>query len=174
MKLYANQNAASSSIPIPSSGGITISNATLSVGAVLAATPGNEGSAAKIGNPIGTQNVLMTGTNAVLFTAGAAGSQTPTINTSVGNLTVPSGSTATIVGPVRGTFTQTLLGSGTELKVNTVARMAVGGDWSGFTGTINFSALNGGNPIPFNGTSTAGLPNANVVMGPGITNKQRR
>ncbi len=165
--LYANQNAAAVIInPNTFSGGITISNATLSVGAVVSTTASAVGSDTLGGSPPGTQNILMVGTNAALFVAGASGSTTPTINTTVGNLTVPTGSTATITGPNRGTFTATLLGGGTlNFKVNTVQRLIAGGDWSGFTGTINFYSVNGGNPITFNAT-TLGLPNASVFFQP--------
>jgi autotransporter-associated beta strand protein len=165
--LFANQNAAAVIInPNTFSGGITVSNATLQVGSVASTTASIVGSDTLGGNPPGTQNILMVGTNAALFLAGAAGSQTPTINTTVGNLTIPTGSTATITSPNRGTFTSTLLGAGTlNFKVNIVQRLVMGGDWSGFTGTINFYAVNNGNTITFN-ASTLGLPNASVFMQP--------
>ena len=162
----------SSPLPFPNTfnGGITISNATLALGAVVSTTPGNEGTYAAGGNPLGTQNILITGTNANFYAADSGGSTTPTVNTTVGTITVTAGTTAWIYGPQRGTLAATALtGGGTVIYQPNYVRNQCNLPGSTFTGTIIFEQIqntSGGN-LSLN--SAQGFPNAAVILG--ITNR---
>jgi fibronectin-binding autotransporter adhesin len=166
--------ATSSPLPFPNtfSGGVTISNATLFLGAVVSTTPTAEGTAA-IGN-LGTQNILMTGTNASFYTADWAGSSGPTIQTTVGTITVPTGTTAFISGAQRGQLLATALTGGGNViyQPNYVRNRLNFGNASGFTGTLTLSVQqpqsNTGGNLGYDGA--AGFPNTLVILG--ITNLQ--
>jgi autotransporter-associated beta strand protein len=153
------------------SGGITVSNATLSLGVNNgSATPGGVGTAAAGGNPNGTQTIVMTGTNDLLYAAAAGGSTTPTLQTTVGTLNVTTNTTAFIYGAQRGQFNSaTLTGSGNIIyQPNYVRDRLTFGNASAFTGTITFEQHQNtsGGGIGYDGP--LGFPNAPVIFG--ITN----
>jgi autotransporter-associated beta strand protein len=146
------------------SGGVIISNATLSLGISIGnATIGNNAGGNSGSWNGGTGPYLMTGTNAVLNTWGSGGNGGPTLITTLSTLTVPAGQSATVVGPLRGTFTCTLLGAGrlTYLVPN-LQRDIIAGDWSAFTGVVIFGAVTAGQVISY--TDNNGLPNAGVYF----------
>jgi hypothetical protein len=68
--------------------------------------------------------------------------------------------------PQRGTFSCTLQGGGTLIVEPNYVRGEVGGDWSGFTGTIVFEsvALTGSGGSGFSIVSPLGYPNATLFM----------
>ncbi len=162
LTLNATTNTSSTGVtPNTFSGGTTISNAQVTFGINMNnASPSTEGTLAA-----GVGGVTLLGTNASLFACGSTGSQNPTIATSIGTLTVPTNQTGYVYTPQRGNFSCNLTGGGTLIvKVPVLQRSTAGGNWSAFTGTIIYSAVNGGQPLPFINTSTAGLPLASVVM----------
>ena len=122
-------------------GGITVSNATLALGAIVSTTPSGEGTAA-IGNAA-NQNLTLTGTNDFFFPADTGGSTTPTINTVLGTLNVTAGTTAWIYGSQRGQLgVTTLTGSGSIIyQPNYVRDRLTFGNASGFTGNMTFELL---------------------------------
>jgi autotransporter-associated beta strand protein len=155
------------------SGGVTVSNATLSLGGANGAIatssgPTAEGTDAIGGN--GNQNITFTGTNDVFYMAGFSGSSTPTIANTVGNITVTTNATVWMYGPQRGNLTAASLSGGGNIIYQTeYVRGEVGfGNATNYYGTITFCQIHdstGGNLGYF---STGGFPNANVVLG--ITN----
>ncbi len=154
--------------PFPNtfSGGIIVSNAGLGVGA---ATSGNSGVNSAGGSPVGTQNIVFTGTNDVFYSAGSGGSTTPTVQTTVGTVSVSNSATLWILGPQRGqvNFT-TLLGGGTVVYQGVYVRDHFSfGVTTNFTGTIIFAGNANGTGGMADDSGT-GFPNANVVFG--ITN----
>jgi len=95
LTLSSGYNAASVLSANTFSGGITVSNAELSLGingGAATVSPGSVGTAAA-----GLGPITMVGTNAIMFAAGAGGSTTPTLVTTVGPITVPTGSTNRIL-----------------------------------------------------------------------------
>jgi autotransporter-associated beta strand protein len=171
LTLFTQPNAAGA-LPFPNSfsGGITVSNGTLAVGAVASSTPTAEGTDA-LGNPSGTQNILMTGSTNDYFYAGAySGSTTPTIQTTVGTLTVTTNTTAWFYGPQRGELAvTTLTGSGNIVyQPNYVRNRFTFGNASGFTGVATMMDIvnTGDGAMGYDGA--LGLPNAALVFG--ITN----
>lgn len=164
-----------SAFPYPNlfSGGITISNASVTFGTVASATPTAVGTeSAGIGSVslwggLGTftNNTTRFPTNAMIYAAGNGGSTTPTINTAIGVLNVPSGQYGTLFLPARGEFDATLQGSGTLIVQPQYVRGKVGGDWSGFTGTIVFESVSGtSGDGGFTITSPLGYPQATLYM----------
>jgi autotransporter-associated beta strand protein len=173
LTLVASVNNANA-FPYPNTfgGGVTISNATLALGSGQGSTTvaTASGTDALGGNPLGSQTVLMTGTNAVFFASGSGGSTSPTYNTALGTITVTTNTTAWIYGPQRGQLAATALtGSGNIIyQPNYVRNRVTFGNASGFTGTITieqYQNTSGGN-IGYD--NPLGLPNANVIFG--ITN----
>jgi autotransporter-associated beta strand protein len=155
------------------SGGVTVSNATLSLGGANGAIASGSGPTAEGTDAIGgngNQSVIFTGTNDVLYMAGFGGSSTPTIATTVGSITVTTNTTVWMYGPQRGSLTAaTLNGGGNIIYQPNYVRSEVGfGVTTNFFGTITFCQIHdssGGNLGYF---STQGFPNANVILG--ITN----
>lgn len=152
-------------------GGITISNATLALGTDSSSSPGALGTDSIGGNPLGSQNVMMTGTNAILAVAasdypGTGTTTSPTLQTTVGTLTVTTNTTAWIYGATRGQFNSaTLTGSGNLIyQPNYVRNRVTFGNASAFTGTITFAQhINtSGGGIGYDGP--LGLPNAAVIL----------
>jgi autotransporter-associated beta strand protein len=149
--------------------GITISNATLIVTAGnVNTTDGNAGTQAIGGNPAGTQNITMTGTNANLWSGGSQGSNGSTEATAAGNLTVGSNTWAYIYGPQRGLTSYATLNGPTNATIVYQTDYVRGevnfGVTTNFFGTIIFGQwrdTSGGNL----GLQGNGLPNANVVLG---------
>ena len=128
------------------SGGITVSNASLTPGANATATA-NEGLASAgfgtitLEGGLGTitNNSIRMPTNAILYAAGASGSSSPTYSTTLfAPVIVPAGQFGTLFLPQRGTFSCTLQGAGTLIVCPNYVRGEQGGDWSQFTGTIIF------------------------------------
>jgi len=146
------------------SGGLLVSNATVLFGNNIGgATPGNEGTASACLGP-----VTLMGTNAVLFPCGSLGNQTATLPTALSTINVPTGSSATINGPQRGTFSGTMVGGGTLTYITEYVRGRLNVNFSGFTGSL----IIGVNPTPPSGgaggnlgfDSTLGFPNAAVSL----------
>ncbi len=147
------------------SGGVTISNATLTLGVDIGSATVQTGLGVST-SAAGTGPYVLVGTNATLQSGNGLGNGSAGVNLVLGSLTVPAGNTANIIPPKRGLFNPTtLLGGGTiNYRVPALQRTTVGGNLTGFTGTVIFSSVGVGEPITFTATSIGGLPNANVVM----------
>jgi fibronectin-binding autotransporter adhesin len=142
------------------SGGLTVSNATVIFGTDSGSgTFANMDSYAAGGNPVGTQNVTLQGTNGTVRSSSNGGSNDGSSPT-LGIVNVATNQTGWIYGTARSTFTCTLQGGGTlnYFGNSTVNRGNIGGDWSAFTGTLALNGL----AIGFN--NTLGLPLAAVVV----------
>jgi fibronectin-binding autotransporter adhesin len=158
------------------SGGITISNAVVELCIPTpgggATPPGNWGGAAAGlgtitllgGHGLVTNSAIRMPTNGMLFAADNWGSSTPTVASQIGVVNVPAGETGTIFGPQRGQFACTLQGGGTLVYVPNLVRSRLGGDWSGFTGTVIFEQFTNGTGGNIGWDSPLGLPNATVFM----------
>jgi autotransporter-associated beta strand protein len=149
------------------SGGIVVSNSSLILG-----TP-NSGALVNSSENFlapGTGPITLLGTNTTLTVNGATASTTPTYGALSNTIVLPAGQTATVFASQRGDINSTLTGAGTLNYVANYVRGGVGGNWAGFTGTINFSGTaTGANPggnIGFGDTNAnqIGLANATVVM----------
>jgi len=154
------------------SGGMTISNSTVWIGAPGSAATANVFEST---NAPGLGPITALGTNVNLYLNGGqpGASTTPTYFPGTQNpLIVPAGATLTIWACNRGDYFGSLTGSGTVDWVDQYVRGGNAGNWSAFTGQIimqgnnNFSPGNVGN-VGFGNTN--GLPNATVTM---ITNVQ--
>ena len=171
MTLEACATASSGVNPVPNSfsGGIIISNATLFLGISSGSTyVANEGTYVAGGNPIGSQNITLEGTNGVLYGHAASGSVNDQAPTTIGILNVPTGQTGTMNAPARATFTCTLQGGGNLTYWATYSRGKWAGDLSAFTGTLTLAQTNqpggtaGNGNLVFIGNN--GLPNAAVIF----------
>ncbi len=163
LTLNSTTNSSFVSTPNTFSGGILVSNASLSLGNNYGAiqefgNEPNEGTSAA-----GTGAITLAGTNTSLFACGSGGSTSPTLNTVPSAIVIPAGQTAAIYGPQRGEFGGTLTGSGTLTYLPNYVRSRMQGNWSGFTGTVIFkSASSSGGNLGID--SAAGMPNAAVIM----------
>jgi fibronectin-binding autotransporter adhesin len=172
----AYNNLAVNNYPSLFSGGITLSNSSLWAGVNNGTgTPGTEQLSAVGIGPITLEGGLGTVTNgntrfpsnSILYTLGANGSSsTGGGGTLSGPVIVPAGQFGTMFLPQRGTFSCTLQGGGTLIVEPNYVRGEVGGDWSGFTGTIVFEsvALTGSGGSGFSIVSPLGYPNATLFM----------
>ena len=75
-----------------------------------------------------------------------------------------AGQTATFYGGPRYTFGSKVTGSGTLIFYVDYVRGDIGGDWTGFAGTLNVRGTGAG-PDDFRVTSTSGFPNARLALG---------
>lgn len=142
------------------SGGIVISNGSLTLGAA-----GANGTVNTAENQLapGTGPITLDGTNTFLAVDGASGSTTPTYANLTNTLIVPAGQNVTIYDSQRGNIASPLTGNGVLNLFPEYVRSGVDGDWSAFTGQLVLSAaVAGDGNIGFGLTN--GLPNATVIM----------
>jgi autotransporter-associated beta strand protein len=176
--LYSDWNNLQTTIyPNLFSGGIIISNASVVLGfnAGNNLTPGNEGTAAAGTGPItllGGHGLVIDGrtgapTNGMLFACNNGGSSSPTVNTTVGTINVPTGEYGTIFGSMRGTLAGSLAGGGTVTLSTEYVRGHFNLADAGFNGTVILAGLNvgggaGGNYGIESSAGWGGWPNATV------------
>jgi autotransporter-associated beta strand protein len=176
--LYSDWNNLQTTVyPNLFSGGITISNASVVLGfnAGNNLTPLNEGTAAAGTGPItllGGHGLVIDGrtgapTNGMLFACNNGGSSSPTVNTTVGTINVPTGEYGTIFGSMRGTLAGSLTGGGTVTLSTEYVRGHFNLADAGFNGTVILAGLNvgggaGGNYGIESSAGWGGWPNAAV------------
>lgn len=138
------------------SGGMVISNSTVSLG-----TDAN-GNSSQMAPGYGPITLL--GTNTILVTDGgqSGADNSVTYGSLTNNLIVPAGQNVTVYGPCRGTVGSSLSGSGILNYETTYVRDGVSGNWSAFAGQINLIGNSSGGNIGF--TLANGIPDASVLM----------
>lgn len=122
-------------------------------------------------NAIGAVANTITLQGGGLAVNGSTGGSGPTYGAFTNPVVIAAGQTGTIYNSQRGAFNSAVTGSGTLNFVSNYVRGDVGGNWSGFNGTINLSSLAAANSdfrllvgTVFSASSKLNITNASVYQ----------
>ncbi len=130
----------------------------------------SNGVLAGVGVNDGAANSALLGSGPVTFYGGTlqlsgftGATAQPGYGTFANLLVIPTNQSGTIRPAARGLINSTVTGSGTLNFIARFTRSDIGGDWSGFTGTLNIAA--NGASDDFRVNTAAGFPNTKVHVG---------